>query len=968
MATDATCTGARALALALKQQGVEVVFGIVGIPVVEVAEAIQAEGIRFISFRNEQSCSYAASAYGYLTQKPGVCLVVSGPGVVHALAGVVNSQVNTWPLVLIGGACETQLEGAGAFQEALQVEMCRPYAKYAARPPSIAMIPSTVERAFTHAASGRPGAAYIDLPADYIQGAVALADVAQAVRFRQTWAQANPADVAEAARILAAAHSPLIIVGKGAAYSRAEAQVRAFVDKFQAPFLPTPMAKGVVPDSHPLNVSSARSDALKGADVIVLLGARVNWILHFGRRFSANARIIQVDVCPEEIGVNVPVAVALQGHLPLVVQQLTDAITAPYIAESSPFVPALLDKSRANAAKQNAKYGSDALPMTYHRAFYEIKLRLPADVVLVSEGANTMDIARTVYDFQEPRRRLDCATYANMGVGMGFAIAAQLHYPESRVVAIVGDSAFGFSAMELETAVRARLPLVVIVINNNGIYFGLDQTEYDELEKQGRLPATALTPDVRYELIAEAVGARGRLVKTPEDLGDAVNEALSHDGLTLINCLIAPGGYQKLQFAWMADSAQYALDKLHYAMFQLLFFILIPTIIAISESSAFNSAVEITRFSGPTDALRQQTNPLVEAQTLKPAQTQSDDENSGAAQHKYIERCVDMEKTFMQMVSQHSSNNAHNDSLWTPLVSMTDPYPITIHGHTTKPFCFRVAFYAPTTPATAFDLLADITRRHEWDELTDSTRVVEKLGHGDALHYVKMKPIWPTSARDSVLLARITKIAINNTADGEDGYLNVSQSVEDSRIPEDPAGRIVRMEAGIAGQLITDAPQEDRARLGLVGDNWCKVVQIADGDLKGWIPTSVLKFVATQALPRSLNKVCNQLAAIPTAAESQLLAQIAPKSANDGVPVHELAPTADDVDRRQDTKVAAAALVRHTTGPAGSSQRLLRGWSSSGWFKVIMRYATPAVIAAITSIIISIFFGERRWRRSIIRR
>ncbi|KAJ1667642.1 hypothetical protein IW140_001302 [Coemansia sp. RSA 1813] len=554
MATDRKCTGAQTLARALKQQGVEVVFGIVGIPVVEVAEAIQAEGIRFVSFRNEQSCSYAASAWGYLNQKPGVCLVVSGPGVVHALAGVVNSQVNTWPLVLIGGACETSLEGAGAFQEALQVEMCRPYTKYSARPPTIAQIPATVERAFTYAVAGRPGAAYIDLPADYIQGSVPETELVRAPRFKHTYAQANPADIHEAARILADAQSPLIIVGKGASYARAEEQVRAFVDKYRAPFLPTPMAKGVVPDNHPMNVSSARTNALKGSDVVLLLGARVNWILHFGRRFNPDARIIQVDVCPEEMGVNVSIDVALQGHLPLVLQQLTDAIQGPYTPgpESTPFVMGLFENARTNGAKQVAKYHSDALPMTYHRAFYEIKQRLPADVVLVSEGANTMDIARTVYDFQEPRRRLDCATYANMGVGMGFAVAAQLHYPDSRVVAIVGDSAFGFSAMELETAVRARLPLVVIVINNNGIYFGLDKSEYDELERQGRLPSTALTPDVRYELIAEAVGARGRLVKTPAELGDAVNEALAHNGLTLINCLIAPGGHQKLQFAWMA--------------------------------------------------------------------------------------------------------------------------------------------------------------------------------------------------------------------------------------------------------------------------------------------------------------------------------------------------------------------------------------------------------------------------------
>ncbi|KAJ2870546.1 hypothetical protein FB639_004607 [Coemansia asiatica] len=547
-------TGAQILAKSLKHQGVTVVFGIVGIPVVDVAEAIQAEGIRFISFRNEQSCSYAASAWGFLNQKPGVCLVVSGPGVVHALAGIINSQVNTWPLVLIGGSCETQLEGSGAFQECLQVEMCRPYTKFSARPPGIGQIPAVIERAFRYSVVGRPGAAYVDLPADYIQGSVEPSTVVMAPVVRNTFAQADPEDIKRAVDLLKNAKSPLVIVGKGAAYARAEIEIREFIEKYQAPFLPTPMGKGVVPDGHPRNASSARTNSLKGADVILLLGARVNWILHFGKRFNPQAKIIQVDVCPEEIGVNTPAEVALQGHLPLVVQQLIDSIPGPFVADpqDNKFVVSLARHSAANAVKQEAKYLNDALPMSYHRAFYEIKRKLPEDIVLISEGANTMDIARTVYDFQLPRRRLDCATFANMGVGMGFAIAAQLYYPESHVVAIVGDSAFGFSAMELETAVRCHLPLIVIVINNNGIYFGLEKDEYDVLEKQGKLPATALRPDIRYEMFAEAVGGRGHLVKTPEELASAVEQALEYKGLSLINCLIAPGGYQKLDFAWMS--------------------------------------------------------------------------------------------------------------------------------------------------------------------------------------------------------------------------------------------------------------------------------------------------------------------------------------------------------------------------------------------------------------------------------
>ncbi|KAJ2557959.1 hypothetical protein EV175_001041 [Coemansia sp. RSA 1933] len=398
-------------------------------------------------------------------------------------------------------------------------------------------------------------------------------------------------------------------------------------------------------------------------------------------------------------------------------------------------------------------------------------------------------------------------------------------------------------------------------------------------------------------------------------------------------------------------------------MFQLLFFMLIPAIVAVSEGSAFNNTVEITRYVEPANTPHQQAKtPTAEAQTPI-------DQDSGDAQHKYVDQCNSMEKTFMQMASQHN-NESKDSGSWTPLVSMTEPYPITIQGHVTKPFCFRVTFYAPATPAAAFDLLADITRRNEWDELTDTTRVVEKLGQGgDAIHYVKMKPIWPTSARDSVLLARITKVTATNGTEEEEGeeeaFLNVSQSVEDARIPEDPAGAIVRMEAGIAGQLITRAPLEDKERLGLTGDRWCKVVQIADGDLKGWIPGSVLKFVATQALPRSLNKVCNQLAAIPPSSESQLLAQIDKKLAK-----RALDPHTDLVDHSPPPAASAVTMAQVASIPTGAgNQRMLHHrWSSTSWFKVIVRYATPAIIAAITSIVVSVIFGERRWRRSILKR
>ena len=342
-----------------------------------------------------------------------------------------------------------------------------------------------------------------------------------------------------------------------AAYARAEKEIRQLVEQTKAPFLPTPMGKGVLPDTHPLCVSAARSKALQGADVVLLIGARLNWILHYGNtpRWHANVRFIQIDIAPEELGNNRQDTIPLLGDIKLVVSQLNQAIPSlPNINRS--FVQALTNNVKRNIEKnkQFAFRGSDTTVLSYQTAFSVIKKILPEDdVVYVSEGANTMDIGRSFFDVNEPRHRLDAGTGATMGVGMGYAIAAQCYYGDAkRVVSIVGDSAFGFSAMELETAVRSRLPLLIIVINNNGIYHGLDDAEYEASRNDGTLPTTSLSPDTRYDMISLACGGKGWLVKNRVELGNAVKEALaSKDQTCVINVLITPGGRTKLDFAWM---------------------------------------------------------------------------------------------------------------------------------------------------------------------------------------------------------------------------------------------------------------------------------------------------------------------------------------------------------------------------------------------------------------------------------
>ncbi|CAG8619394.1 8572_t:CDS:2 [Paraglomus brasilianum] len=549
--------GSKIIAKSLKAQGVTVAFGIVGIPVVEVAEAIIAEGIKFIGFRNEQSASYAAGAYGYLTGRPGVCLVVSGPGVVHALPGVVNATANCWPFLLLGGSSDTYQQGMGAFQELDQLALLKRQTKYSARPASLLQIPNVIDNAVRYSIYGRPGPVYVDLPADLIQAET------DDDKLTITGPVPNPGksladfgEVKRAALLLAQAKMPLVIIGKGAAYARAENAIREFINHSNIPFLPTPMGKGVVPDSHPLCVSAARSKALSDADVVLLLGARLNWILHFGQppKFSESVKIIQVEIHPEEHHTNRRAEVSLVGNVDLIVGQIKEHIPANcHNARDSPYLGPWFEKVKKNVAATEKKLKDDAFPMSYHRAFWEIKKRLPEkDVVFVSEGANTMDIARSIFDVQEPRRRLDAGTLATMGVGLGFAIAAKICYPDKHVVAIEGDSAFGFSAMELETAIRANTPILIIIINNNGIYHGLDVATYKSTPDNS-LPSTALLPDVRYDAIAEAVGGKGYFVRTPDELGRAVEEGLreSYKKSVVINVMIQPGGRKKLDFAWL---------------------------------------------------------------------------------------------------------------------------------------------------------------------------------------------------------------------------------------------------------------------------------------------------------------------------------------------------------------------------------------------------------------------------------
>jgi 2-hydroxyacyl-CoA lyase 1 len=545
--------GATLVARSLKRQGVNYLFGIVGFPVVPIAVAAQKEGITYVGMRNEQSAAYAAQAVGYLTGRPGACLVVSGPGVVHALAGLANAQQNNWPMILIGGASESWRNGMGAFQEERQVLIATPFCKFAHAVEHVHRIPFYVEMAVRNSIYGRPGATYLDMPDDLITARIDESKVPEVGRCPDPpRTQALPEDVERALNTLESAERPLVIVGKGMAYSRAEDEVRAFIERTQLPFLASPMGKGVMPDTHPLSVGAARSHALQNADVVFLMGARLNWIMHFGLppRFNKNVRIVQLDIAHEQIGQNAPTEVALVGDGKAIVGQLNKALGDRrwVYPKGTPWHAAIAEKSAANAAQITPQLVDDTAPANYYRALRDVAAWAPEDAIIIGEGASTMDIGRTQLPNTKARHRLDAGSYGTMGIGMGFVIAAAVVHPDKPIISVSGDSAIGFSGMEMETVCRYRLPVKIVVFNNGGIGPGHAEMPANPLRN---LRPNALIYGARYDKMMEAFGGKGFYIEYPKDLRPALDEAMEFDGPALVNIRISQESARKPQeFRW----------------------------------------------------------------------------------------------------------------------------------------------------------------------------------------------------------------------------------------------------------------------------------------------------------------------------------------------------------------------------------------------------------------------------------
>ncbi|KAI3876930.1 hypothetical protein MKX03_032475 [Papaver bracteatum] len=540
------------IAQSLFRAGVRVMFGVVGIPVTSLANRAVSLGIRFIAFHNEQSAGYAASAYGYLTGSPGILLTVSGPGCVHGLAGLSNSTINCWPMVMISGSCDQKDIGKGDFQELDQIQAVKPFVKYSIKVTDIKHIPEHVKTVLNSSVFGRPGACYLDVPTDVLHQTVteSVANELLTMSDQNQILEGTLAnlEVEKAVSLLRNAKRPLIVFGKGAAFARAEDSLKRLVERTGIPFLPTPMGKGLLPDTHELAATAARSLAIGQCDVAVVVGARLNWLLHFGEppKWSEDVKFILIDVSKEEVELRKP-CVGLVGDAKRVLDRINLEIKDdPFcLGRTHPWIQAIMKKAKENVSRMEVQLAKDVVPFNFLTPMRIIRDAILAQgspaPILVSEGANTMDVGRAVLVQTEPRTRLDAGTWGTMGVGLGYCIAAAVASPDRLVVAVEGDSGFGFSAMEVETLARYQLSVVVIVFNNGGVYGG-DRRNPEEIGgpyKDDPAP-TSFVPGAAYHTLIEAFGGKGYLVGTPEELKSALEESFFARKPTVINVTIDP--------------------------------------------------------------------------------------------------------------------------------------------------------------------------------------------------------------------------------------------------------------------------------------------------------------------------------------------------------------------------------------------------------------------------------------------
>ena len=526
------------LGQALKRQGFDTMFFLMGGPMLAAESACIAAGIRSIDVRHEQAAAMMAHAYARVKNRPGLCLTASGPGTLNLGTGLATSLMDCTPVVALGGSSSLRELGTGAFQEFDQVAAMRPLVKWAERVYEPRRIPELIDKACTIAMSGKPGPVYLDLPGDLLYKQFdetttvwpSYDKAKESVR-----AGGDPHMIDAALRLLASAERPIVVSGSGVLWSRAAEALTRFVDQTGIPFYTTPQGRGVVPEDHRYCYLNARTQAFRDADVVLIVGTRVNYVLSHlkASRFNGNAKIIRIDIDPTEVASTPRLDVALVGDARCVLEQLIQANERRLGADRfEPWRKTLSDVHARRAMAQEPLLNSARAPIHPLRLCREIRDFIDRDAVLVVDGQEILNFARQSIPSFLPGHRINSGTFGTMGVGLPYALGAQVACPGRQVICLHGDGSLGLNFMEMDTAVRHRIPVITVVSLNGG------WTSDPQKVKAGR--DLGLT---RYHDMAAALGCHASYVKQPEEIRPALERAREavRDGIpALINVVTDP--------------------------------------------------------------------------------------------------------------------------------------------------------------------------------------------------------------------------------------------------------------------------------------------------------------------------------------------------------------------------------------------------------------------------------------------
>jgi acetolactate synthase I/II/III large subunit len=526
--------GGRLIARRLKAHGVSKLFTLSGGHLFSIYDGCREEGIEIVDVRHEQTAAFAAEGWAKVTREPGVCALTAGPGVTNGMSAMASAQANHSPMLVLGGRAPAMRWGQGSLQEIDHVPFVRPLCKLATTAQSTAEIPGLVDEALAVALAPHGGPTFLDFPLDYVFMSAPEAD-AQRARAGHGPHRADAQAIEQAARLLAEAERPVVMAGTDLYWGHGEQSLLELAETLRIPVFLNGLARGCVPADHELFFSRTRSQALKGADVALVIGVPMDFRLGFGGSFGENTAIVAIDVAePQRAHPREP-TVELYGELASTLDDLRYAAGGKALA-SGAWLADLRAAEDERRAAERAELEDERAPLHPMRLYAELAKVLDRDAIVIGDGGDFVSYAGRVIDSYAPGCWLDPGPFGCLGTGPGYALAAKLAHPERQVVLLLGDGAFGFSGMEFDTLARHGVN-VVGLMGNNGIW-ALEKHPMEFL--YGYSVAADLRPATRYDQVVEALGGYGELVERAQDVVPALERAFGAGRPALVNVLTDP--------------------------------------------------------------------------------------------------------------------------------------------------------------------------------------------------------------------------------------------------------------------------------------------------------------------------------------------------------------------------------------------------------------------------------------------